>query len=247
MDNDEEQISREATRWVRRNANKKALVEKFADLSVYKSDESPSAYFTAGSPGAGKTEFLKSFKPEIEKIQRNKVVVIDPDEIRTLLPGYNGKNSFLFQNAVSIAVFDLFKHCIKNRQNVFVDGTFSNYKQASDNVKYAVENYGTVNICYIFQHPSIAWHFTQLREVVEGRNIRREDFVAKFIDAMETAEQVKKDFGDCVKLRIIQKDYKDSADNKAIEAVFSDVSGIDNLIAFNYNREEIESALDEPI
>lgn len=241
----EEEIEKEAVRWVRRQANRKFLLEKFASAEIYLPDPNPVMFFTAGSPGAGKTEFIKGLCGEIEVSQQNKVVIIDPDQIRELLPGYTGMNSFLFQRAVSIVVDDLFRHVQKNHQNVFIDGTFSNYERARKNIESSLETYKVVNICYVFQYPSIAWHFTQIREEVEGRNIQREDFVKKLLDAKTTVDKVVQDFGKCVKLYIIQKEYLDTAENKVVANVYEEVFDIEKYIDFIYTEDNVKRILDE--
>lgn len=45
--------------------NKKIIIQKFADLSIYLPVQNPTTYFMAGSPGAGKTEYSKSFIKEL--------------------------------------------------------------------------------------------------------------------------------------------------------------------------------------
>ena len=42
-------------------ANRKLLCERFASITLYPSVATPTSYFMAGSPGAGKTEFSKGF------------------------------------------------------------------------------------------------------------------------------------------------------------------------------------------
>lgn len=239
----EKQIEQEAVRWIRRPANKRLILDRFASLDTHKSTPTPMLIFTAGSPGAGKTEFIKGFRESIESILKTKPVTIDPDAVRDFLPGYTGANSYLFQRAVSIAVDDLFRHIIKNKQSAFIDGTLSDYKRAKQNVQTAVDHYGTAMICYVFQHPAIAWHFTELREVVEGRNIKKSDFIEKFLGAQETVDRIKAHFGEKVTLSVILKDYKDTKKNKAIAKVFEDVTSIEDCIAFDYTKTSIERIL----
>ena len=133
----------------------------------------------------------------------------------------------------------------KNHQNVFIDGTFSNYERARKNIESSLETYKVVNICYVFQYPSIAWHFTQIREEVEGRNIQREDFVKKLLDAKTTVDKVVQDFGKCVKLYIIQKDYLDTAENKVVANVYEEVFDIEKYIDFIYTEDNVKRILDE--
>lgn len=154
-------------------------------------------------------------------------------------------NSYLFQRAVSIVVDDLFRHVQKNHQNVFIDGTFSNYERAYNNIETSLETYKVVNICYVFQYPSIAWHFTQIREEVESRNIQLEDFVEKLLDAKTTVDRIVKDFGKSVRLHIIQKDYLDTAENKAVANVYEEVFDIEKYIDFLYTEDKVKRILDE--
>lgn len=115
MTDEEKQIEQEAVRWIRRPANKRLILERFASLDIHKPSPAPMLIFTAGSPGAGKTEFIKWFRESIESILKAKPVVIDPDVVRDFLPGYTGANSYLFQRAVSIAVDDLVMSSKTNR------------------------------------------------------------------------------------------------------------------------------------
>lgn len=236
MAGEEKRLEQEAVRWVRRAANKRQIIKRFASPEVYLPSAHPILIFTAGSPGAGKTEFIKAFKKPVERLFKMKLVTIDPDAIRTLMPGYTGSNSYLFQRAVSIAVDDLFRAVRKNSQSAFIDGTLSDYERASKNIESVIRQYSSVTISYIFQHPAIAWHFTQLREAVEGRNIQKKDFIDKFLGSRETVNKLKVRFGDALDLVVVLKDYKDVKENKAIEKVFSDVATIEECFPFGYTK-----------
>jgi len=239
----EQEIEQEAVRWIRRTANKRLIIERFASPETFKPNDHPTLIFTAGSPGAGKTEFIKGFHESIEQLQQAKVVIIDPDAVRAFLPGYTGSNSYIFQRPVSIAVDDLFRHVLRNKQSAFIDGTLSDYNRAFQNVNAAIEQYGSAMVCYVFQHPAIAWHFTELREAVEGRNIQKKDFIEKFLGAKGTVDQIKAHFGDKVTLNVILKDYKDTQENKAVAKVFNDASSIEECFSFDYTKESIERIL----
>lgn len=52
-------IHDEAIAYIRQH--KRDLIEKFANLNDYPPVKNPEAFFMAGSPGAGKTEYSKSF------------------------------------------------------------------------------------------------------------------------------------------------------------------------------------------
>jgi len=236
-------IEQEAVHWIRRAANKRQVIERFASLEANKPNRYPMIIFTAGSPGAGKTEFIKGFYDPIAQTLGVIPAVIDPDAIRDLLPGYSGANSYLFQRAVSIAVDDLFRHILKHQQSAFVDGTLSDYTRAKQNISAVIDHHDVAMICFVFQHPVIAWHFTQLREAVEGRNIRKEDFIDKFLGAKTTVDKLKTDFGDKLNLNIILKDYKDTKENRAVAKVFTNVKSVDECLTFDYTKASIERIL----
>jgi hypothetical protein len=240
MDQEETEIEKEAVRWVRRDGNKRLILDKYSSIESYPPSKHPLIIFTAGSPGAGKTEFIKSFSQSIGQVLETKVASINPDVIRELLPGYTGSNSFLFQRAVSIAVDDLFRSVIKNKQSAFIDGTLSDYNRAYQNISKVIDEYGLAMICFVFQHPSIAWHFTQLREKVEGRNIQKNDFIEKFLGSKQTADKIKAEFGDKLILNVILKDYKDAENNKAVAKVYTNVMSIDQCFKVNYTKNELK-------
>lgn len=247
VNKDEKNISKAAVTWIRRPANKRQILAKYADKTEYKPAKRPLIVFMAGSPGAGKTEFVKDFRKSLEVVMGIKPVVIDPDEIRKHLPGYKGNNSFLFQQAISIAVDDLFNHVINNSQTAIIDGTLSDYARAKKNIDKALTNNPTVLINYVFQHPTIAWRFTQLREAVEGRNIRKTDFIDRFINAKETVDKLKQIYKAKIHLNLILKDYRDSLYNQRVAKVFTKASRVEDHIEFKYTKEELDRILSEII
>lgn len=90
MTEEEKYQSEQAKLFIKQHAD--LLIETFANPKIYLEDAHPVSLFMAGSPGAGKTEISKRL---IEKFS-NKPVRIDADEIRELIPGYTGANSYLF-------------------------------------------------------------------------------------------------------------------------------------------------------
>lgn len=197
----------------------------------------------AGSPGAGKTEFVKELKEldtQGKLTPKESFVVIDPDAIRDHLPGYTGSNSHLFQNAISIGVSVLYRNLLKSGHNAIIDGTLANYEYAKANVQRAIEAGSMVVILYVFQHPTVAWDFTQKREALEGRRITKDNFVDKFIASKVSIDKLKHEFKDKIVLDIVIKDYKDSRYNKEIAKVFINVDEIEKYTKFKYNKKEIE-------
>jgi UDP-N-acetylglucosamine kinase len=237
------ELEHDAVLWIRRSANKRLLISKFASLEDHPSPKYPVIAFMAGSPGAGKSEFVKDFKKSLEEVVGSPPVIIDPDAIREMLPGYTGANSYVFQRPISIAVDDLFHSVLKNRQVAIVDSTLSDFTRAKQNIDRVLAQYSGVFISYIFQHPVIAWHFTQLREVIEGRNIRKADFIDRFLGAKLTVDEIKQEFVDKVQLSLILKDYKDTKHNKAVAKVYNNVNSVEECINFPYTKESLERLL----
>lgn len=189
MSNDE-RISEEATSYVK--AHQKELIEH--SVGLVRPVSKPVSIFMAGSPGAGKTEFSTHL---IEEILGAKYVIvrIDPDEIRTWLPQYEPGKAELVQGAVSTAVNKIHDFVKRKSYSFLRDGTFSKYEQAAKNVQLSLDKRRPVIIQYVIQPPEIAWQFTQARELVDGRNIRREDFIEQFIAARDTVSAIKNTFG----------------------------------------------------
>src|SRR5258707_15796824 len=98
---DEQQLQEEAVEYARRN--KKAIARELTDPAIFKPEANSVAVFMAGSPGAGKTESSKELLAELEsKEPKARILRVDPDDLRCRFPSYTGKNSYLFQGAISI-------------------------------------------------------------------------------------------------------------------------------------------------
>ncbi|MBI2458967.1 MAG: zeta toxin family protein [Parcubacteria group bacterium] len=178
----------EAKKFIKKN--RKLLIEKFAKPDFYKSIVNPVTIFMAGSPGAGKTEFSKN----LAKILDKKLVRIDADEIKEIMPQYNGKNSDVVQGASSIGVEKLYDHILAKKLEAIVDGTFSKYDVSYKNVKRSLDHSRPVVIFYIYQDPIIAWDFTKKREALEGRMIPKSAFIEAFFAAKENVNKIKEIF-----------------------------------------------------
>jgi AAA+ superfamily predicted ATPase len=109
MDNKE--VKRRAIQYAK--DNKKKIVKAFANPSIFPPEKKPISVFMAGSPGAGKTEFAKNLINRFIQKEEEKIVHIDADKIREIMPGYNGKNAYLFQAACSIAMERIHDNVLK--------------------------------------------------------------------------------------------------------------------------------------
>jgi len=227
-------ISEDAIKYVKEN--KGLLIKEFADLDLFPAVEYPESIFMAGSPGAGKTESSRAL---IKDNSNMKIVRIDADAIKEKLPQYTGENSNDVQVAANMVVQKLFNYCIKHRQHIILDGTFSNYEKALENVRISLNKNRKVGILFVYQDPLIAWDFTIARGKKEGRYIPKDFFINAFFQAQKNANDIKKEFGDRISLHLMVKD----ASNINIEKVCLNINNLDNELKLNYNKESLEKIL----
>lgn len=236
----DEEIKAQALAYAKKH--KKTLAKQLTDPTIFAPDKFPISVFMAGSPGAGKTEFSKSIIKILEKNNERRVVRIDGDEIRPLLPGYDGKNSHLFQGAISQVVEKMQDLLLHNQQSFIFDGTFTRYEKSVDNIKRSLEHNRIVFIFYVYQKPEVAWKFTQAREQKEGRNIPKMAFIEEFIAARTTVQKISDTFGSKVMTHIVKKNFTtnavESVNNMTIEK-----STIDRYIPETYTISDLENIL----
>ncbi len=224
-------LEEKAKKWVRDNTN--ILIEKFADPVKFPGVSNPFTIFMAGSPGAGKTEYSKSFIKGYDP--NTKIVRIDADEIRDMIPDYTGGNAYKFQGAAALGVEKLYDQVQKKHQNVIVDGTFSDFKKGLQDVERALHRHRKVGIFYLYQDPLIAWEFTKKREKVEGRHVSKDMFISSFFLAKENVNKVKKILGDKIELHLVEKNYTNEQENTKFN-----IDMIDNHLKIKYNEQDLE-------
>ncbi|MEK9130756.1 MAG: zeta toxin family protein [Patescibacteria group bacterium] len=222
--------------------HKVEISRRLTDVSVYPPSEAPITVFMAGSPVAGKTEYSKNLLSLIARNPGHHPVRIDSDEIRGEIPGYNGKNSSSVQGAVSIIYREMYERTLKNKQTVLLDGTFSHYDKADENIRRSLKRGRQIFIFYVYQQPDVAWRFTQAREKVEGRNIPKEAFVDQFFGARQTVEQVRKDFSDQVSILLVRKNYLTNEVESVIK-ILPGGPGLDEYLPDRYTKEVVFNIL----
>jgi len=219
-------------------ARKRELLEKFASDQRYASAKDAVSIFMAGSPGAGKTEYSVRFIEDLMKMGANEIVRIDPDLIREEIPQYTGGNAYIFQRPISWGVDKLHDYVLHKDKHFILDGTFSNKERSVENVKRSLKHDREVVIFYIYQKPEVAWEFTKAREEVEGRRIPKEAFISQHFGAKETAQEVKRLFGEKVELHLLIKDFRN--DNLTFKL---NIDSIDGHVDFNYTEDELKKRL----
>lgn len=128
--------TQEAIEYVKQH--QKELVNHFVKKRQFIRSSEPISIFMAGSPGAGKTEFSRSFIKQLENEGHLPILRIDADEIRELLPHYNGSNSDVVQPAAALGVEKLFDYVQKKEINALIDSTLADYHISLKNISRAL-------------------------------------------------------------------------------------------------------------
>jgi len=230
-------VSEDAIAYVKKH--QKILVPKICNIDFYKSSPNPFTLFMAGSPGSGKTEYSKSFLKELEKKDPSqRIVRLDTDELRDLLPQYNGNNSDAVQKAATILFDKVFDYIHKKKLNAIIDTTFAS-PRSIENVKRAINRGRKVGILYLYQDPLVAWEYTKKREKLEGRTVPKSVFIKAYFAAKNNVRLIKQKYGDQVELHLFEKDSKNSFVKKARFHVHS----IDKYIEERYTQDMLEKML----
>lgn len=222
-------LSEQAKIYIKRH--KKDLINKFADITNYLPIKNPETFFMAGSPGAGKTEFAHRFSKELKEKQNISAVVIDPDEIRAMLPCYNGKNSELFQGAVCLGIDKIYDHNLHKRQTVIIDGTLAHFKTSEKNIERSIGKNRKISIFYLYQDPILAWKFTKIREELDRRFMPKNVFTQAFFDSKDNANKLKAMYNKYITLNLIIKNF-----NNDIEKTHFNIPNIDNYLKLSYDK-----------
>jgi len=217
--------------------NKHLLFEKFASGKIYQPNKNPISLFMAGSPGAGKTEYSKRF---LERFN-SKIVRIDADEIREIIPPSTGANSDVVQGAASIAVDILYSYTLKNKYDLLLDGTFAKFEIVYRNIERSINKNREVAIHYIYQDPLVAWRFTKKREKLEGRKVPKKVFIESFFNAKNNVVKIKSIFKNKVKVYLVIKDYSNN-----IKESYLDVH-VDSYLKTKYSKERLNEILKDVI
>lgn len=227
----EDQIAERALAFAK--ANGKAIACRLADPDRFPGEGSPVSVFMAGSPGAGKTEasieLLRKYETETERILR-----IDPDELRDEFPEYDGSNAWLFQRAVSVLVEKIHDLALSQKQSFLLDGTLSSYVVAEKNIERSLKKNRVVQILYVYQEPQSAWKFVRARESQEGRRIEPQTFVNQYFAARQVVEMLKAKFKQDVKIDLLLKNIDGTH-----RQYHANVDQIESFVPEKYTRSQV--------
>lgn len=160
----------EAKKWAKNKANQAQFLKKF--FVDYPPHQKHLAFFMAGIPGAGKTEFAEN---TINRV-RPKLVPIEHDKLVEYIPGYKPEGYYNYRKAGSVLVSCLLEECIKRGYGFIFDGTLS-HEQGYRNIQKSLDAKYFVQVIYIVQNARKAWELTRDRELVKKRAIKMKGFV----------------------------------------------------------------------
>ncbi|KHS67368.1 hypothetical protein RC77_13835 [Pectobacterium brasiliense] len=170
--------------------------------SGLRSSATPAVFFTAGSPGAGKSELIKQRLKGFSNI-----LVIDADEFRRLLPYYEETNAPLFQRAASSLVEYIYTKAIVDGLDIIMDSNFASFKNAEFNLSLALGRGYLTAIDYVYLDPALAWAYAKQRKRKVPLNVLKKNFM----NCRSTIKKVLKDerFSGRVQVTVYyrEKDY----------------------------------------
>ena len=153
MTKSNEDLAREA-----KQEAKKIREEKYIELVQNIELHRPRVLFTSGSPGAGKSEVVKSLLEG-----RTDLLVLDPDMYREYFDNYTGDNAPVFTPAATDLLGYFIDRAMRDRYNLVIDTNFIDVGVAKRNIQNALKNNYNVSILYVYMDPIIAWEFVKTR------------------------------------------------------------------------------------
>ncbi len=160
----------EAKKWVKDKTNQDKVAAKF--FKEHRSVPAKVAFFMAGIPGAGKTEFTQNTIRE----DTPELIPIEHDQLVEYIKGYRPEAYYNYRKAGSALVTRIFNDCLKNGYAFVFDGTLS-HENGHRNINKCLKKGYRVIVVYIVQEANAAWELTQARELVKKRSIERKGFV----------------------------------------------------------------------
>lgn len=160
----------EAKRWVKDKANQDKVAAKF--FKQHKTSKTKTAFFMAGIPGAGKTEFTQNTMREASP----ELIPIEHDQLVEYIEGYKPEAYYNYRKAGSRLVTRIFNDCLDNEYPFVFDGTLS-HENGIRNINKCLKKGYRVVVVYIVQEANAAWELTKARELVKKRAIERKGFI----------------------------------------------------------------------
>lgn len=197
-----ERKSKEIFDWAKRNRGDYCK-KFFRSWNKEMKNNQKIAIFMAGSPWSGKTEFINKM---LHENVRNSAYILDLDEIRKSIPGYNWKNAEEYQSGAIKILEKMIDICNENEYSFILDGTFWSGETMKRNIERLVKKEYSIIIFHIHFPPEIAWRFTISREIEEGRRIPLKAFLYDYWNSFENVKNIKNSFRKNVSVFFLKKE-----------------------------------------
>lgn len=218
----------DAKAWVK--LHKREFIERLISDAGAEEQDKPSAFFMAGLPGAGKTEFSKNFIKET----RLNLVRIDMDEIASGIEGYTPEKADNFRFPATILMNEIFSYIIHHRFHFIMDGTFGS-PNAFKNLERVAKRGYEIKVFFIYQDPKLAWQFTVARGKIEHRAISFDGFITAYYKTLTNIKTLGEKFPD-VSMDLVVKTEKNT-----VGGIYENINPqkIDDYIKIKYNEDEL--------
>lgn len=196
--------------------------------------EKPRTVFLAGSPGAGKSEFVSSVLAKVEPI-----LVVDADEFRKRFPGYQGHNANEYQKGAVVYVKYFYKTAIAQGFHVVMDSNFASLSVAKQNIDASLKAGRSVTVMYIYLSPVAAWQFVKRRENETGRNVPSAVFVKNFREAQAVFDELRQIYSGRVTFKAILRIAQGATDKGQI-MTYDSTKSLSEQIPETYTVSDLE-------
>lgn len=227
-----------AKKWAKNKNNQEKFLKAF--FKDYPPHKRKLAFFMAGIPGAGKTEFAEN---TINKV-KPKLVPIEHDKLVEYIPGYKPEDYYNYRKAGSVLVTRVLDECLKNGYSFIFDGTLS-HEHGYRNIQKTLKAGYFVQVVYIVQDAKKAWELTRDRELVKKRAIEKKGFITTCNKINKSLSVVFKKFKDhdSFGMWIFNKNGKIGV-SKASTILYSQEIGsadeVEKILSETYNVSELD-------
>jgi predicted ABC-type ATPase len=149
-------------------SNKKYLISSVVEILRNTSD-SPLLVLTAGYPGSGKTEYIRS------SAKLSTLPSLDLDDLVKLFPDYSSKNYYSYRDVGARLLASVFEKMINCKYSFVLEGTFSS-KISLLNIERALKRGYQVRVIRLKTPANKSLQYAKIRQFQTGRPINEELF-----------------------------------------------------------------------
>lgn len=181
------EIENNAFNWAKKNRNKivKEILSRYTEENYF----ARQMIFLSWSPWAWKTEFIRDM---LDKWFEDYFIHIDLDDLRKMIPWYNGSQADCFQKWAIRIMEMLLDKAFSKWMNIILDWTFWSKTATIRNIDRARKNRYAIKIYYIQFDPILAWKFTLWRELDEERKVPLRSFYRQYFRSFENIKKTLK-------------------------------------------------------